>query len=97
MSIAARFYGKKPIPVVAPSKARVCGRSLAGIASSNPAGGMDVSLSIVSVACCQVEVCATGRLLVQRSPTKSVVSECDLETSIIRRPRPIEGCWVIKK
>jgi hypothetical protein len=33
-----------PIPVVAQSKAWVCGRSLAGIAGSNPAGGMDVCL-----------------------------------------------------
>ena len=99
MSIAARFYGEKLIPVVAPSKARVCGRSLAGIAGSNPAGDMDVSLSLslVSVVCCQVEVCAMGRLLVQRSPTESGVSECDLETSIMGRPRPIEGCWAIKK
>jgi hypothetical protein len=31
-----------PIPVVAHSKAWVCGRSLAGIALSNIAGGMDV-------------------------------------------------------
>ena len=33
------------------SKAWVCSRSPAGIAGSNPAGGMDV---------CQVEVSATG-------------------------------------
>ena len=30
------------IPVVTHSKAQVCSLSLAGIASSNPAGGMDV-------------------------------------------------------
>jgi hypothetical protein len=33
-----------PIPMAAPSKARVCGCSLAGIAVSNPAGGMAVRL-----------------------------------------------------
>jgi len=33
-----------PIPVAARSKACVCGRSLAGIAGSNLAGGMDVCL-----------------------------------------------------
>jgi hypothetical protein len=33
-----------PIPVAAPSKAWVCGRSLAEIVGSNPAGGMDVCL-----------------------------------------------------
>ena len=32
------------IPVAAWSKAWVCGRSLAGIAGLNPAGGMDVCL-----------------------------------------------------
>jgi hypothetical protein len=32
------------IPVVAPSKAWVCGRSFAGIVGSNPTGGMDVCL-----------------------------------------------------
>ena len=31
-----------PIPVAERSKAKVCGRSPAGIAGSNPAGGMDV-------------------------------------------------------
>ena len=30
-----------PIPVAERSKARVYGRSLAGIAGSNPSGGMD--------------------------------------------------------
>jgi hypothetical protein len=33
-----------PIPVAARSKAWVCFRSLAGIAGSNPTGGMDVCL-----------------------------------------------------
>ena len=45
-----------PIPVAALFKAWVCGRSLAGIVGSNPAGGMNV-LSVVL--CCQVEVCAS--------------------------------------
>jgi hypothetical protein len=35
----------------------------------------------VNVVCCQVEVYAMGRSLVQRSPTECGVSECDLETS----------------
>jgi hypothetical protein len=33
-----------PIPVAERSKARVLGRSPAGISGSNPAGGMDVCL-----------------------------------------------------
>ena len=53
-------------------KARVYGRSLAGIAGSNPAVCMDVCL-VMSVVYCQVEVSATGRSLVQRSPTGCVV------------------------
>ena len=36
-----------PIPVAARSKALVCGLSLAGIAGSNPAGGMDVCVLLV--------------------------------------------------
>jgi hypothetical protein len=47
-----------PVPVAALSKAWVCGRSLAVIVSSNPAGCMNVCL--VSVVCCQVEVSATS-------------------------------------
>ena len=33
-----------PIPVAERSKVRVCGRSLAGIAGSNPAESMDVGV-----------------------------------------------------
>jgi hypothetical protein len=53
-----RYRIVTPIVVAARSKVWVCGRSLTGIAGSNPAGGMDVYL--VSVVCCQVEVYATG-------------------------------------
>jgi len=38
-------------------------------------------LSVVGVVYCQVEVSASGRLLVQRSPTECGVSECDREAS----------------
>jgi hypothetical protein len=44
-------------------------------------------LSLVSVVCCQVEVCTMGRSLVQRSSTKCYVSECVLETSVMKRLR----------
>ena len=50
--------------MAARSKAWVCGRSLAGIAGSNPAGGRGY-VSLVSVVCCQVKVYATGRSDVQ--------------------------------
>ena len=45
----------------------------------------------MNVVCCQVEVSASGRPLVQRSPTEYGVSECDLETSTMRWPRPIKA------
>ena len=40
-------------------KAWVCGRSLAGTAGSNPAGGHGCP-SVVSVVCCQVDVSAAS-------------------------------------
>jgi len=47
-SVLRRIFGPKrdeePVPVAARSKAWVCGRSLAEIMGSNPAGGMDVCL-----------------------------------------------------
>jgi len=45
-------------------------------------------MSVVSVACCQVEVSVAGRSLVQRSPTECGVSEGDREASIRWRPWP---------
>jgi hypothetical protein len=47
-----------PDAVPAPSKGWVCGRLLAGVAGSNPAGSVHVS--VVSVVYCQVEVSATN-------------------------------------
>ena len=46
--------------MAARSKALFCGRSLAGIVGLNPAGGINVSLSLVSVVCRQVEVFTTS-------------------------------------
>jgi len=46
------------------------GRSLAGTVGSNPVGGTDACL--LRMLCCQVS--ATGRSLVQRSPTECGVS-----------------------
>jgi hypothetical protein len=62
-------------PVAKRSKVRVYGCLLAGIAGLNPAGGHRW-LSLVSVVCCQVQVSATDRSLVQRSPAKCGVSLC---------------------
>jgi hypothetical protein len=59
--------------------------------NGKPAGDMDV-LYLANVVCCQVQVCASGRSLVQRSPTNYGVFECDRETSIMGRPWPNGGC-----
>ena len=76
--------------MAARSKACVSPHSVAGIVGSNPAEGMDVSL--FGNICCQVEVPASGELLVPRSSTECGVSECDGKASIMRRLWPIRGC-----
>ena len=70
------------------SKAYVCGPSLAGIAVSNPAGGMDVCYQ-----CCVLSARGlwSGSSLVQRCPTECGVSECDREASTVSRPWPTRG------
>jgi hypothetical protein len=47
----------------------------------------NLSQGTVYIVCCMVEVSATVRSLVQRSPAECGVSECDRETSQ-RRPKP---------
>jgi len=53
----------------------------------------------MTVVCCQVEVSAMGRSLVQRSPTASgvCVCVCDHETSKNRRFWPTGGCRAMKE
>jgi len=77
------------------SKVWVCGRSLVGTVGSNPTRG--AWMSIVSVVRCQVEVSASGWLLVQRSPTDCDVSECDHESLTSGRPWPTVGCCAMVK
>jgi hypothetical protein len=48
-------------------------------------------LSVVSDVCCQVEVFASGRSLIQRSATDCGASKCDREASTMRRPWPTRG------
>ena len=52
-------------------------------------------LCLVNVVRCQVQVSATDRSLVQRSPTECGVSEYDREVSIMRKPWPKGGCCAI--
>ena len=59
---------------------------------------MDIP-SVASVVCCQVDVSALGRSLVQRSPTDCGASECDHEFWMIMRPWPPSSVepWQEKK
>jgi hypothetical protein len=52
-------------------------------------------MSVVSVVCCQVEVSVSGGSLVQRTPAECGVSECDRETSTVRRPCSTRACCVM--
>ena len=75
---------RRSVPVAALSKAGICGRSLAGIAVSNPADRRGRLFHVIE--CCQLAVSATDWSIVQRSPTKFGVSECELQ-----------GCWNKKR
>jgi hypothetical protein len=75
--ITAELIGSLVLPVAARSKAWVYGRSLAangGFESRRVHRG----LYVFSFVCCQVEVSATGRSLLQRSPTECGVSPRNL-------------------
>ena len=76
------------------SKARVCGRSLAGIARSKPAGSMDVSLL-----CCvlsDIGLCFELITLPRGVLPNAHVSECDHEPSQMRRPWSTGGCCAMR-
>jgi hypothetical protein len=80
-----RVHGNKPTPVAAGSKEWVCWKCWF---ESRWGHGYLSLVSILSV-CCQVQVSVAGRSLVQGRPTECGVSECYLETSTMRSPRPI--------
>jgi hypothetical protein len=64
--LVKRYYESKPILVAAPSKAWICGFSLAEISGSNPVGGV----YLLSVVCVHVEISLWELLHVQRRPTE---------------------------
>ena len=80
----------RPIPAAAPCKAWVCGRSLLVVAGSNPARGIDVSVSYVV----HVDVSATCRSIVEGNPTECV---CVRERIIKRNSKPLHLRGVEKK
>jgi len=75
------------------SKMWVCGRSVAGNLGSNPAGGH----GCLSWVCCQVEVSASVRSLIQGNPTKRGVSECHRGVSLTRRPWSTVGTCLMEE
>jgi len=73
-----------PIRLTARSKAWVYGRSLAGIAGSNPAGAW---MSVLRVFCVwSGRGFCVGLVIRPRGSIKCGVSKCDREASIIRMP-----------
>jgi hypothetical protein len=78
------------------SKMWVWGLLLAGIAGSK-IGCMDICILLGFCVCCQVEISATGRSLVQRRPTLSDASECYLDTSKMRKPTPTRAVGALRK
>jgi len=58
---------------------------------------VDGSVSLVSIVRCQMEVSASDRPHVQRSPTECGVSQCDHEASTMSRPWSTGGfCAMVK-
>lgn len=47
--------------------------------------------------CCEVEVCAWGWSLVQKSPAECSVFVCDREAKVMKRVWPNRGCCAIGK
>ena len=76
-------------------KSRICGCSRLGLRVRILL--WHECLSLVSLVGCRVEASATGRSLDQRGSTQCRISECHLETSTMRRPRPTGGLSRLKK
>jgi hypothetical protein len=91
------YTNTPPIPVAAPFKACVCGRSISGIVGSNPAGGIDVCL--LWVLCVVKERPPHQADHSSRGVLPSVLRlECDRAASTVRRPWPHWGLsWHKKK
>jgi hypothetical protein len=80
-----------PVPVAKWSKARVCGRSLAEIAGSKPAGSMDVCLFWVFMLSSR-GLCDGPIPRTEESYRLPCFIVCDRETSRMRRPWLELGC-----
>jgi hypothetical protein len=90
------LYRKRPVPVAVRSNASFCGRSLAGIAGSNP---VEAWISV----CCECSV-LSGRGLCDELITRPdesyrprCIVVCDVETSWMRRSWPTGSCCTKRK
>jgi len=83
------------IPVAARSNAWVCCRSFAGIAGSNPDGGMDVCLDYCVLT--GRGLCVGLITLPEESYWLWCLTGCDREALMRRRPWSARGCCGIKK
>jgi hypothetical protein len=86
-----------PIPMAARSTAWVCGRSLAGIVGSNPAGGMDVCLLWMLCVVRYRSLRRANHSSREVLPSVVCLSQCDREASIMRRPWLTSGCCAMEK
>jgi hypothetical protein len=82
----------RPIAVAELSKAWVCSRSPAGIAGSNPSGGMDVCLLWVLCVLSGRDLCDGLITRPEESYRLWCVLVCDFVTSSMRRLKLIKGC-----
>jgi len=83
-------YIQRPIPVTARSKVRFCGRSVTGIAVSNPAGGTEFSLWWVE--CVGSYPCIGLITRPEESYRECGASEYDRECSIMGKLWSTRGC-----
>ena len=88
---------QRSIPVAKWSKVLVCGRSLAGVAGSNPARDTDVCLSCVLYAVRHTSLLRADHSSRGVLPSVVCLTEGDCEISIKRRSWSTRGCRGRKK
>ena len=83
----SRYIITPQIPVAVRSKSWLCGRSLAGIAGSHPAGGMDMCNLLLLCVVRQKSLRLAAPSFRGILPNDACL-DCDLDTSTMRRPTP---------